>query len=157
MKTTSSARTVWKELGRKTLREYHDLYNLSDVLFLADVFDNFRDVCIDNYGLDPAWYYTSQDAVLKMTGVDLEFSSDYDMLLMIKQGIKGGISTISDRLTIFDENLIAVHMKRTKVCVGMCILEISKTLMYDFHYNYIKNKYDEGDAKLLFTDTDSVA
>jgi len=66
-----------------------------------------------------------------------------------------------DSRTIFDENLIAVHMRRTKlVCnkpiyLGMCILDISKTLMYDFHYNYINCKYLER-GKLLFTDTDSL-
>jgi len=59
-----------------------------------------------------------------------------------------------DIRTIFDENLIAIHMKRTKlvynkpIYLGMCILDISKTLMYDFHYNYIKTKYDDR-AKLL--------
>ena len=62
---------------------------------------------------------------------------------------------------IFNENLVAVHkIKETLTLnrpayVGMCILDLSKTLMYDFHYNYIKDKYKEK-ARLLFTDTDSL-
>ena len=62
---------------------------------------------------------------------------------------------------IFSEDLIAVHMKKTSltfdkpVYLGMCILELSKTLMFDFHYNYVKKKYGDK-AKLLFTDTDSL-
>ena len=62
---------------------------------------------------------------------------------------------------IFNENLMAVHkVKETLTLnrpayVGMCILDLSKTLMYDFHYNYIKKKYNNR-ARLLFTDTDSL-
>ena len=62
---------------------------------------------------------------------------------------------------IFSENLVAVHkIKETLTLnrpayVGMCILDLSKTLMYKFHYNYIKEKYGDK-AKLLFTDTDSL-
>ena len=62
---------------------------------------------------------------------------------------------------IFNENLMAVHkIKKVLILnrpayVGMCIIDLSKTLMYDFHYNYIKNKYGDR-AKLLFTDTDSL-
>jgi hypothetical protein len=55
------ANEVWKGFNCKTLRDYHDLYNKSDVLLLADIFENFRDVCIKNYKLDPAWYFTSRD------------------------------------------------------------------------------------------------
>ena len=62
---------------------------------------------------------------------------------------------------IFHENLVAVNMKKERLkldkpsYVGMCILDLSKVLMYDFHYNFIKEEY--GDlVKLLFTDTDSL-
>ena len=66
-----------------------------------------------------------------------------------------------DRAAIFDRNLIAVHMKKTEVYfnkpiyVGQAILDLSKTLMFDFHYDYIREKYDSK-TELLFTDTDSL-
>ena len=74
------ARKVWKTFEMKTLQDYHDLYNETDVLLLADVFENFRDICIKNYKLDPAHYYTAPglawDAALKITEVELELLSD---------------------------------------------------------------------------------
>ena len=357
------AQKVWKEFGLESLREYHDLYLRTDVFLLADVFENFRETCLNHYQLDPAWYYTTPglawDVALKKTKVELELLTDPDMILLFESGIRGGISTITtrygnannpyvtgfdeslpvkylmdldannlygwamskplptcgfkwmgttdnwknipcilevdlqypvdlhdlhndyplaperleinkveklipnlnhkrkyvvhhealklyeslglkitkihrgisfeestwlkqyidlntnlrmqakndfeknffklmnnsvfgktmenirnrvdvklvtsrikavklaakpnfDRATIFDENLIAVHMKKTKlyfnkpIYLGMSILDLSKTLMYDFHYNYIKTKYPGKMSKLLFTDTDSL-
>ena len=92
---------VWKTWKMKTFKEYLELYNVTDVLLLADVFENFRDICLKNYGLDPVYYYTAPglawDACLKMTGVNLELLSNIDMLLMIEKGIRGGISIISNR------------------------------------------------------------
>ena len=77
----------------KNLEDYHNLYNQVDVLLLADVFENFKDICIKNYNLDPAHYYTATglawDAALKITKVELELLSDMDMLLMVERGIRG--------------------------------------------------------------------
>ena len=95
------AQRIWKEFGIKNLGEYHDLYLKSDVLLLADVFEEFRNVCMENYSLDPAWYYTSPglswDALLKHSGVKLELLTDPDILLLFEKGIRGGISMISNR------------------------------------------------------------
>ena len=95
------AKEVWEKFGIKNMGEYHDLYLKSDVLLLADVFEEFRNVCMENYSLDPAWYYTapglSWDALLKHSKINLELLTDADMLLMFEKGIRGGISMISNR------------------------------------------------------------
>ena len=76
-----------------------------------------------------------------------------------KQAEKLSVKPNFYHCNIFSEELVEVHMKKTKlvfnkpVYLGMCILDLSKTLMYDFHYNYIKQKYGD-EANLLFTDTD---
>ena len=92
---------VWNTFKMKTFKEYHELYNITDVLLLADVFENFRDICLKIYGLDPVYYFTAPglawDACLKMTDIDLELLSDPNMLLMFEKGIRGGISIISNR------------------------------------------------------------
>ena len=73
----------------------------TDVLLLADVFENFRKICQEKYGLDPAHYYSapglSWDALLKKTGVKLELLTDMDMHLFIEWGMSGGISMVSKR------------------------------------------------------------
>ncbi|KAL9960469.1 hypothetical protein ACROYT_G033932 [Oculina patagonica] len=95
------ANSVWKTFGCKTLGDYHDLYVETDVTLLADVFENFRNICKEKYELDPAHYFTSPglswDALLKKTGVQLELLTDYDMHLFVERGIRGGISMVSKR------------------------------------------------------------
>ena len=92
---------VWNSFKMKTFKEYHELYNITDVLLLADVFENFRELCIKIYGLDPVYYFTAPglawDACLKITGIELELLSETNMLLMFEKGIRGGISIISNR------------------------------------------------------------
>ena len=95
------AQKVWKTFEMKNLEDYHNLCNQVDVLLLADVFENFRNICIKNYKSDPAHYYTAPglawDAAFKVTDVKLELLSDIDMLLMVEKGIRGGVSMISNR------------------------------------------------------------
>ena len=86
---------VFNKFNIKNLGEYHDLYVQSDTILLADVFESFRNLCLNTYELDPANFFSLQGlawhACLKKTGVKLELISDIDMLLMIEKGIRGGI------------------------------------------------------------------
>jgi len=74
----------WFESTECLFSDYSDLYLKSDVFLLADVFENFREMCMQSYNLDPAYYFTtpaySFDAMLKQTAIKLELLTDYDML-----------------------------------------------------------------------------
>ena len=95
------AQKVWNTFNMRTMDEYHDLYLKSDILLLADVFENFRKTCHQYYKLDPCHYFTSPglswDALLKMTGIKLELMTDVDMFQFIEKGLRGGISYIANR------------------------------------------------------------
>ena len=88
-------KTVFEYLINKNLGDYHDLYVQSDKLLLADVFENFRNMSIEVYELDPAHFLSAPglawQACLKKTEVKLELLTDVDMLLMVEKGIRGGI------------------------------------------------------------------
>ena len=92
------AKQVWETFGCQNLGDYHDLYVDTDLVLLAEVFENFRKVCQEKYGLDPAHYYSvpglSWDTLLKKTGVELELLTNMDMHLMIERGMRGGISMV---------------------------------------------------------------
>ena len=86
---------VFNKFKLNNLGEYHDLYVHSDTLLLADVFENFRDMCLKEYKLDPAHFLSlpglAWQACLKKTNIELELLTDYDMLLRVEEGIRGGI------------------------------------------------------------------
>ena len=86
---------VFKRFKLKNLGKYHDLYVQIDTLLLADGSENFRKTCLKVYELDPTHFLSGPglvwQACLKKTSVKLELLTDYDMLLMVEEGIRGGI------------------------------------------------------------------
>ena len=109
------AKKVWRKFGCKNMGDYHDLYLRTDVDLLADVFEEFRNICMQYYKLDPANYYTSPglswDALLKKTKVKLELLTDYDMHLMVEKGLRGGISMVSKRYAKANNPLVGGYDK----------------------------------------------
>ena len=88
------AQRVWKEFRIHNLGDYHNLYLQTDVILLANVFEAFRDTCLEHYKLIPAHFYTSPGlawkACLRKTRVRSELLTNPDMLLMFEHGIRGG-------------------------------------------------------------------
>ena len=89
------ANKVFKEFKLKPLGEYHDFYVQRDTLLLADVLENFRNICMKVYELDPAYFLTAPGLVwktcLKKAKVEFELLTDIDMLLIVEKGSRGGI------------------------------------------------------------------
>ena len=89
------AKNFCKDFEIKNLGEYHAMYIQGDTSLLADVFENFRNMCLEIYELDPAKFLSAPglawQAAFKKTKVKLDVLTDIDMLLMVEKGIRGGI------------------------------------------------------------------
>ncbi len=118
------AQTIWREFEISNLGQYSDLYLKTDVLLLADVFENFRKSSHSTYGLDPAWYYTlpgyTWDCMLKYTKCELELLKDVDQILFVESGLRGGISMCSNRYSEANNKYMSTYNP----------MELSKFLMY---------------------------
>ena len=91
-------------------------------MLLADVFEKFIDTCIKFYGFDPCHYFSSLglswDAMLKMTGIELEKISDIDKYLFIEKGLRGGISCIAKRYAKANNKYMKVYdSKEPSKCI----------------------------------------
>ena len=113
------ANNVFKKFNINNLGEYHDLYVGSDMLLLVDMFENFRQSCLENYELDPAHVVSlpglAWQACLKKTNVELEFLTDYDMLLMVEEGIRGGIFHAIQRYAKANNKYMNDYDKKNKL------------------------------------------
>ena len=92
----NKAKQIWKHFGIKSMGEYHGFVSKNGCLLLTDVFENFRDMCISYYGLDPVYYYTlpnfAFDAMLKRTGIEIDLVYNQEMYEMIEAGLRGGMT-----------------------------------------------------------------
>ena len=92
---------VWSKCEMNTMRDYHDLCLICDVLLLADVLEKFLHNSLKNYGLCPSQYFSvpplSQDALLNITKEELELISDLGMYIFFEKCMRGRVSHISNR------------------------------------------------------------
>ena len=104
---------TWNHFEMQTLQDYHDHYLLTDVLLLADVFENFRNNIYSEHHLDPLHFITlpslAWTSALKYTEVELGLITDPDMYLMVENNMRGGIATISHRHALANNHLVEGH------------------------------------------------
>ena len=162
---------VCKDFQIKSLREYHDLYVQSDILLLADVFENFRNMCLEVYEFDPAKFISAPGlawkAALKKTKVKLDLLTDIDMLLMVEKGIKGGICHSIYRyvkgnntyMKDYDKNKESSYLQYWDVnnLYGWTMSQKLPVNNFEwikdtsqFNEDFIKNYYEESDEGYFF-------
>ena len=110
------AKKVFKNFSNKNVVGYHDLYAQNDTLLLADIFENFRNKCIEMYKLDPAHFLSApgltRQACLKKTGIKFELLTDVVMLSMTEKGIRDGICHAIHKYAKANNNYMKNYDKR---------------------------------------------
>ena len=158
---------VWDAFETKNCGKYHDLYVLCDTLLLADVFENFRDKCIEIYELDPLHFGSTPglawEACLKKTEVKLKLITDYDMLMMVENGIWGGTCKATHRyaeankyMNNYNKNIESSYIE---VLVATNLYGWAKSQKLAVNVNYLFNedfikKYDENSNRGYFLEVD---
>ena len=109
---------IWEHFGIRNLGQYHDLYLRTDVLLLTDIFENFRDLCMEYYGLDPAHYFTlpnfAWDAMLFKTEVVINPIQDQEMYELVERGLRGGMCQVSSKQAIANNKYMGEDYDETK-------------------------------------------
>ena len=104
------AQKVWDRFFCKTFQDYMEIYLLADCLLLCDVFENFRSNCLQQYNIDPCYYFSAPhftfDAFLRHSSLTLELLSDINQYLFIIKGIRGGMSMVSKRHAVANNKYV---------------------------------------------------
>ena len=109
------AKRLWNLFNIKNIGEYHDLYVQSDTAQLTDVFENFRNICLKEYELDPTYFASTPrlaiEAMLKMTGVKIELLTDINMVLIIENTIRGGLTQVVRKYAVANNKYLPEYDK----------------------------------------------
>ena len=150
---------VWEVFKIKNLGEYHDLYVQTDTLLLADVFENFRNMCLKIYKLDPPNFVSapglSWEACLKMMGIELELLTDKEMLCMFEKGTRGGMCQATHHYECTNNK----YMENYNENIASSFLPIGnfewieKDNLLEFGKEFIE-KYDENSDKEFLYEVD---
>ena len=112
---------MWKRSGSKTLGDLTEFYVKGDTLQLANVFENFIDVCMEKYGLDPSYYVTAahlaKDAMMKVTDLKIELITDPDMYLFFEESKQGGVSSAMKRYSEANNKYMKDDSKKPNVFI----------------------------------------
>ena len=104
------AQKVWDSFSCKTFQDYMEIYLLADCLLLCDVFENFRSNCLQEYNIDPCYYFSAPhftfNAFLRHSSLTLELLSDINQYLFIIKGIRGGMSMVSKRYALTNKKYV---------------------------------------------------
>lgn len=145
------------------VKKIHRILTFRQIAWMKDYIDfnsQKRQLATNDFEKD--FFKLMNNAVFGKTMENLRNRCDIKLVRSEQQAIKLIARPTFIGYRIFNENLVGVEMLRSKITfnrpiyTGFCILELSKLFMYNFHYNFIKAKLGEK-ARLLFTDTDSLA
>ena len=104
------AQKVWNSFSCKKFQDYMEIYLLVDCLLLCDVFENFKSNCLQEYNIDPCYYFSAPhftfDAFLRHSSLTLELLSDINWYLFIIKGIRGGMSMVSKRYALTNNKYV---------------------------------------------------
>ena len=112
------AKNVWDAFKIKNIGQYHDLYVQLDTAQLADVFENFRTGCLKEYELDPSYFVSTPglalEAILKKAKVKIELLTDIDMVLMVENAIRGGLTQVVKKYGVANNKYLPDYDKTQK-------------------------------------------
>jgi hypothetical protein len=160
-KENKNVQEIWNKLEIKNLQEFTNLYNKIDINLLADVMENFRDIALKTYKLDPAWYFTNPgfawDCILRMTKQELEHLTDYDRILMIENGIRGGISQCSNGYAKANNKYMKEKINKNKESIFLEYLDANNFYGWAMrkYLPYGRFRWSETDINVLNIPDDS--